>query len=162
MGEDSRLTRAKQILLDYIELKKMRKTPERLAVLEATYSLGTPFTVDLLKEYLDEIFPVNRVTVYNNLELFFKAGIVIKHPIGGGTFEYEACVQTQTHHHLICNVCGQIFEFKDASVEQFFADKKYRKFKMTNCSVIIYGVCNKCQNRLSREKRKLKQNKDTK
>lgn len=158
MGENGKLTQARQILLDYIKMKKMRVTPERTAVLEAAYAVNTPFTIDQLKTYMDDILPVSRVTVYNSLELFFKLGLVIKHPIGGGTFEYEACVQTTTHHHLVCNVCDQVFEFRDASIEKFFTDKKYRKFKMTNCSVLIYGVCNKCQGKLNREKRKLKQN----
>ncbi len=158
MGENGKLTQARQILLDYIQMKKMRVTPERTAVLEAAYAVNTPFTIDQLKTYMDDILPVSRVTVYNSLELFFKLGLVIKHPIGGGTFEYEACVQTTTHHHLVCNVCDQVFEFRDASIEKFFTDKKYRKFKMTNCSVLIYGVCNKCQGKLNREKRKLKQN----
>ncbi len=158
MGESIKLVQAKQILIDYIKMKKMRITPERMAVLEAAYSVNTPFTIDQLKNYMDEVLQVNRVTVYNNLELFFKLGLVIKHPIGGGTYEYEACIQTTTHHHLVCNVCNQVFEFKDASVERFFTEKKYKKFKMTNCSVLIFGVCNKCQSKISREKRKLKQN----
>ncbi len=158
MGENSKLTQAQQILLDYIKMKKMRVTPERTAVLEAAYAVNTPFTIDQLKTYMDDILPVSRATVYNNLELFFKLGLVIKHAIGGGAYEYEACVQTITHHHLVCNVCHQVFEFKDASIEKFFTDKKYRKFRMTNCSVLIYGVCNRCQGKLNREKRKLKQN----
>ncbi len=158
MGESNKLTQARQILLDYIKMKKMRITPERIAVLEAAYVVNTPFTIDLLKTYMEATLPVSRATVYNNLELFFKLGLVIKHPIGGGTFEYEACIQTSTHHHLVCNVCDQVFEFKDASIEKFFSAKKYRKFRMTNCSVLVYGICNKCQSKLNREKRKLKQN----
>ncbi len=158
MDDNSRFNQAKELLFEYIKLKKLRNTPERSAVLKAVCTVGTPFTVDLLKEYLDEVFPMTRVTVYNNLELFFKVGIVIKRPIGGNVVEYEACIETQTHHHLICKICGQLFEFKDASIERFLAQKKYKKFKMTNCSVVVYGICNKCQSRIGREKRKQKQN----
>ena len=37
---------------------------------------------------------------------------------------------------------------------RFFEEKKYKKFKMTNCAVMIYGICSKCQARIAREKRK--------
>jgi len=156
MPDNNRLEEARQILQEYIKRKHLRNTPERNAVLEATYSVGSSFTVDQLKDYLDDILPVTRVTVYNNLELLFRAGIVIKRPIGALGVEYEACIQTQTHHHLVCTVCGQIFEFKDTSIEPFFGQKRYKKFKMTHCSVVIYGVCSRCQSRINREKRKLK------
>lgn len=152
----SNLTQAFDILKEFMKLKKMRMTPERKAVLEAAYSIGTSFTVDMLKAQIDKELNVTRVTVYNNLELFFQAGIVIKRPVGGNAVEYEACIDKQTHHHLVCKMCGQVYEFKDPSIQMFMSAKKFRKFKMTNCAVVVYGICSKCQGRLTRAKRKQK------
>lgn len=154
MGENTRLAEAQKILQEYIKLKRLRNTPERQAVLTAVYSVGTPFTIDSLWEYICDELRVTRVTVYNNLELFFRAGLVIKRPNGSIGMEYEACVQTQTHHNMCCTVCRQLFEFKDPTIAMFLGQKKYRKFKMTNCSVMIYGICSKCQAKMNREKRK--------
>ena len=154
MKENSRLRQAKELLVEYIRMKGKRMTPERMAILEAAYEFDTPFTIDLMKEYLEPIYHVTRQTVYNNLELFFQVGIVMKRPIGSGAVEYETCFLTQTHHHLVCQSCGQIFEFKDATIEPFLAQKRYKQFKMTNCTVFIYGLCKKCQGKIQRERRK--------
>ena len=77
MIENTRLAEAQQILHNYIKLKGLRNTPERQKILEIVYSVNTPFTVDMVWEYLQDEYRVTRVTVYNSLELFFKAGLVI-------------------------------------------------------------------------------------
>ncbi|MBO4564530.1 MAG: transcriptional repressor [Bacteroidaceae bacterium] len=156
MIENTRLAEAQQILHNYIKLKGLRNTPERQKILEIVYSVNTPFTVDMVWEYLQDEYRVTRVTVYNSLELFFKAGLVIKRSNGNEGMEYEACVQTQTHHNMCCTICNQLFEFKDPSIAAFLGLKRYKKFKMTNCSVMIYGICAKCQAKINREKRKQK------
>ena len=156
MSENTRLAEAQQILRNYINLKRLRNTPERQKILETVYSVNLPFTDDMIWDYLQEEFPVTRVTVYNNLELFFKAGLVIKRSNGNEGVEYEACIQTQTHHNMCCTICNQLFEFKDPTIQLFLSQKKYKKFKMTNCSVMIYGICAKCQAKINREKRKQK------
>ena len=154
MAESRQLNEARRILQEYIKLKNLRNTPERKAVLEAIYVVPAPFTVDYVKEYLDEVYPVTRVTVYNNLELFFHIGIIVKRTSGSRGQEYETCVLTLTHHNLCCTNCQQVFEFRDSSIMRFFEGKRYKKFKMTNCAVMIYGICSKCQAKIAREKRR--------
>lgn len=154
MADSKQQNEARRILQEYIKLRSLRNTPERKAVLEAIFAVPGPFTVDIIKEYLDTVYPVSRATVYNNLELFFQAGIIVKRTMGSKGQEFEVCVMTLTHHNLCCTNCQQMFEFKDASIMRFFEEKKYKKFKMTNCAVMIYGICSKCQARIAREKRK--------
>lgn len=160
MAENSKLIEARRILQEYIKLKNLRNTPERKAVLEAIYVVPTPFTVDSVKEYLETVLPVTRTTVYNNLECFFQAGIIVKRNSNTRGTEYETCVQTQTHHNLCCTNCQQVFEFRDASIKRFFEGKRYKQFKMTNCTVMIYGICAKCQSKIAREKSKQKKHLD--
>lgn len=155
MAESNKLIEARRILQSYIKLNNLRNTPERKAVLEAVFVVSAPFTVDSVKEYLDNVYPVTRVTVYNNLECFFQAGIIIKRSSSGYRgIEYETSVQTLPHHNLCCTNCQQVFEFKDSSIKRFFEGKKYKKFTMTNCAVMIFGICAKCQSKIAREKRK--------
>ena len=154
MAESRQLNEARRLLQEYIKLKNLRNTPERKAVLEAIYVVPAPFTVDSVKEYLDTVYPVTRVTVYNNLELFFHIGIIVKRTSGSRGQEYETCVLALTHHNLCCTNCQQVFEFRDSSIMRFFEGKRYKKFKMTNCAVMIYGICSKCQAKIAREKRR--------
>ena len=156
MKDSDKLAQAMDFLTEYIRMRGQRMTPERKAVLEAAYTFDTPFTVALMKEYLDNVFPITRQTIHNTLDFFYKIGLVLKRPIGSSTVEYETCFMTQTHHHLVCKTCGQVFEFRDASIELFLQQKRYKRFKMSDCSVVIYGTCNKCQSKLNRDKRKQK------
>ena len=51
------------------------------------------------------------------------------------------------HDHMICTECGEITEFVDAQIEErqhSIADSL--GFKMTDHSMQIYGICEKCQN----------------
>ena len=104
MKEYQKLKQAKEYLEDYIRSNGMRMTPVRLSILEAVFAFDTPYTIDQMKEYLDEVYPVARETIFNNLELFFRIGIVLKRPIGSGAVEYETCFETQTRHHLVCKM----------------------------------------------------------
>lgn len=49
------------------------------------------------------------------------------------------------HDHLVCIKCGKVDEFVDKIIEQ--RQKivaKQANYQMTDHSLIIYGVCNKC------------------
>ena len=59
--------------------------------------------------------------------------------------KYES--NTKSHHdHLICTDCGKIVEFVDDEIEK---DKKkiakVNKFKITDHSMQLYGLCESCQ-----------------
>src|SRR5574344_1800799 len=96
---NEQVKQAQKQWLEYMKVKRMRNTVERKAVFEAVFSMGIPFTVDIMKSYLDTRLPISRVTVYNNLELMYQASIVIKRSIGSAGMEYEAIMPNQTHHH---------------------------------------------------------------
>ncbi|MBR4589333.1 MAG: transcriptional repressor [Bacteroidaceae bacterium] len=161
-NDDTRLACAREALTQYMLEKRCRKTPERYALLEAAYTIGEQFTVDTLQKFVEKKLPLSRVTVYNNLELFVKAGLVVKHPTPG-LVKYEICYAKKTHHKLLCTVCGSTTEFFDDAISDFLMQKRFKKFHSTNCSVTIFGICSRCQAKINRERKKLnKQNKKTK
>lgn len=157
MADKNKIEKVKEVLAIYLKAHNMRNTPERNATLEAAYNFVGPFTIDILLPNIS--LPLSRTTVYNNLETLSQAGLVLKHPIGGGAVEYEACYEKKAHHHIICTMCGSVAEFADDSIEQFVAQKRFSKFRMNNCVLNVYGVCRKCQTKINREKRKQNKNK---
>lgn len=161
-NDETRINCAREVLTQYMLEKRFRKTPERYALLEAAYTIGEQFTVDTLQIFVANKLPLSRVTVYNNLELFVKAGLVVKHPTPG-LVKYEVCYAQKTHHKLLCTICGTTTEFLDDTISDFIMQKRFKKFHSNNCSVTIFGICSRCQAKINRERKKFnKQNNKSK
>lgn len=157
-ANEERIAAATDILTEYMLEKRCRKTPERYALIKAVYSIGEPFSVDSLQAFVAKQMVLSRITVYNNLKMFIKAGLVIKLPTPGLEM-YEACYQNQPHHKLVCTVCGATTEFLDDSITDFVMEKRFKKFHLSSCSVTIFGVCARCRAKQNREKKKLRDKK---
>ncbi len=157
-ANEERIAAVTDILTEYMLEKRCRKTPERYALIKAAYSIGEPFSVDSLQAFVAKQMVLSRITVYNNLKMFIKAGLVIKLPTPGLEM-YEACYQNQPHHKLVCTVCGATTEFLDDSITDFVMEKRFKKFHLSSCSVTIFGVCARCRAKQNREKKKLRDKK---
>lgn len=134
-----------QKLTEYLMMNRYRKTPERYAILDMIYSIDGHFNIETLYyKMADEgKFRVSRATLYNTISLFIDANLVIKHQFGTVT-QYERAYKNETHHHMICTICGKITEFEDDKLKQAIVNTKLRKFNATHYSLYIYGVCSKC------------------
>lgn len=88
---------------------------------------------------------VSLATVYRVLGQFAEAGLVIRHNFEGGYAVFE--LDDGNHHdHLVCVQCGQVAEFVDEVIEsRQQAIAKQANFSITDHSLIIYGLCAKCQ-----------------
>ena len=94
----SHISKAKASLNDYILSNKLRHTPEREFLLELIYSIDNHFDVDdLHKLVLKSKFNLSKATLYNSLELFVDAGIVIRHHINKSTSIYEKAYGQRQH-----------------------------------------------------------------
>ena len=138
MIDDKLKLNAKSKFAMYMENHKMRKTPERFAILDMAMSFGEHFSADLLYRRMEEeAYHVSRATIYNTLDLLTDCGILRRHQFGSNQSQYECMAETLNHHHLICTEC-------------------YSSFTASYYVLYIYGVCNACARRV---KRKLNTNK---
>ena len=88
----------RQKLSQYLEAKKLRKTPERYAILDKIYATSEHFDVDLLYEMMSESeYRVSRATVYNTIDLLVDAGLVRKHQFGNHPAQYEKSPSPHLH-----------------------------------------------------------------
>lgn len=147
----------KQIFTEYLRVNKHRKTPERYAILDAIYSMDGHFDIDTLYSQMmnEEKFRVSRATLYNTIILLLDAKLIIKH-LFGNTSQYEKSYNIETHHHLICTVCGKVSEFQDEGLKNAIANTQMKRFQMSHYSLYIYGTCAKCA-AMKRRQRKNKQ-----
>ena len=152
MKESVKVT-VRNILTNYLELNKHRKTPERFAILDAVYSINGHFSLEELGEKLntDFKFPVSRATLYNTLRLFMELRLVIRHRFQGET-KYEACYDNNSHSHQICTLCGKVTEVKSPQINQAINDMRLKRFRKDGFTLYIYGICSVCQAKLTRMK----------
>jgi Fur family transcriptional regulator, ferric uptake regulator len=142
----------RQILDNYLETNKCRKTPERYAILNAIYDMKGHFSLEQLGENLIKgNFRVSRATLYNAIHLFLELRLVTRHNLMDGT-KYEACYENCNHCHQICTVCGKITEITDPEISKVIENMKLKRFRRDSYSLYLYGICSTCQAKITRRK----------
>ena len=135
----------KDEFMEYLTLRKHRKTPERFAILDHVYSTRGHFDMDALYKSMIEVnFRVSRATLYNTMDLLLDSGLVVKHQFGGNVAKYERAYGNENHDHIICTSCGAVWETKNSNLFTPTQQKKIKKFTVSYYSMYIYGMCSKC------------------
>jgi len=153
----------RNILTNYLELNKHRKTPERFTILDAVYSIDGHFTLEELGGKLDKEFnfPVSRATLYNTLKLFMELRLVVRHRFQTTT-KYEACYDNNSHSHQVCTMCGKVTEIKSPQITEAINSLHMKRFRKDGFTLYIYGICSTCQARITRLASKEAKKKTTK
>jgi len=138
MEKEERYQAVKAILARYIQENRMRNTPERLAILEMFYLQEELLTAQEVYDIMKERFVVSRATVYNNLQLFYALGLVIRE-----------------FFRTVCTRCGRIQRFVAPNLALAFDGVKYKRFHMEQIVASVYGVCSSCQSKATRIRKKL-------
>jgi len=144
----------KEVFTAYLNKKKLRKTPERYAILEKIYLSEAHFDAETLCLDMLTEYRVSLATVYNTIEIMLDCSLIVKHPFVGLTSKYEKTFGKTTHHHLICSKCGNVREFTDKKIQTMLKSKTFATFEITHYSLYLYGLCNKCKPQ--RKKKSLK------
>ncbi len=100
---------------------------------------------EIYKALLDTGEDVGLATVYRVLTQFESAGLINRHHFEGGFSVFELS-EGEHHDHLVCVKCGRVDEFIDEVIEsrqKMIAERA--QFKMTDHSLNIYGLCQRCQ-----------------
>lgn len=127
-----------------------RLTPQRELVLRAVQTLGHATPDEVLQQVRSESAAVNITTIYRNLELLEKLGLVRHSHLTDRAPTYHSTTLPQ-HVHLVCRECQAIL---DAEPEEF--DRLVEGLRATHDfdvdlgHLAIFGRCGECR---AREKR---------
>lgn len=121
-------------------------TKARLATFQALASLEPQAINDILAKTHGQI---DRVSVYRNIELFEKLGIVQRIYVG---WKYKLELSDQFiahHHHLSCLKCGQVVDIQDEQhIDAFIAEVSQRfDFEPRRHQFEIDGYCHNCRSK---------------
>ena len=148
----------KEISWHYSKLSKCccRLTKPRQAILDILNHTERHLNAEQIYKAVLKIAPtVGLATIYRNLELLIRIGLVWKFDAGGGKAMYEIAKRPEEghHHHLICKNCNSVINYSDSiNNERDFLyereknlSRKYN-FKIENHCIDFFGLCNKCKN----------------
>lgn len=91
-----------------------RVTGPRLEVISLIENKSGAFSAE---EISDELPEVGRATVYRTLKLLLEVELICKLQMRGGGPRYSLA-RIEHHHHTVCVSCGQVKDFRDATIEQ--------------------------------------------
>ena len=124
--------------------KDLRITPQRLEIFKKLAQMTDHPTAEKLHQRLVEQMPTLSLdTVYRTLGTFVEMGLINKVETTESQAHFE--VSTVPHHHLICEQCKKIIDFKWKQVEEIpLPDETQSLGKFERKSVVVYGTCQDC------------------
>lgn len=89
----------------------------------------------------------DRVTVYRNVDLFEKLGIIARIQLGRQTKIELSDMFQHHHHHMSCVNCGKVYILKDNAIieQQIKRISTASGFKPTDHQLEIRGFCKNCR-----------------
>jgi Fur family ferric uptake transcriptional regulator len=135
-----------QTFVGFLRREGFNVTRSRLVILQALADLPRHFEAS---ELWAAVRPrVSPATVYRTLSLLEKAGLVRKVGFGEAHAHYERAFGREDHGHLVCRVCGKIWEFPMGEARRVVEKAaKEKDFNLEEIVVQGYGVCSDCQAR---------------
>lgn len=122
--------------------KGLKVTPQRMAILEAIFTLNNHPTAEQIIAFIRNNHPnIATGTVYKVLETFTEKGLIRKVKTEKGIMRYDGIVES--HHHLYCAQSDRIEDYNDKQLNQilenYFAKKGIPGFKIEDIKLHIIG-----------------------
>jgi len=126
----------------------LRYTSGRRQIVSSLRTAGGPVT---LPELLAMASDLPQSSAYRNLSILEEAGVVRRLVHRGDHAHYELAEElTEHHHHLICEQCGQVFDFTlptsmERTLDATFAEiAGVEGFSPHHHVIDVYGRCASC------------------
>lgn len=155
--QESQTSSPADLLTSFLASKRMRKTPERYEILRVAGMADGIFTIDSLMQLmlLHATFQVSRATLFNSMELFCEAGLMLKHPLATAA-HYELRRDNLPKAYTICRQCNNISRVSVGTARLPLQNLHVRYFSIDDTIVYMHGLCRKCQAKKRNEAKKKK------
>ena len=135
---------------EVLKSEGLRATKQRLDIWDELSSNDNHRDIEtILIDLNNKKINVSRATLYRTIDVFVKHNLIKRITLDSGKFLYEHNKKTISpkHDHILCEDCGEIFEFYDntiSNIENKIADNL--NLKVTKRVHQLSGTCknNKC------------------
>ena len=136
----------KRISRQILDKSNQRVTAQRTLLLNLLSQSDKHLDADELYRQARQKHPrISLSTVYRNLQLFKKLGIIEERHFAEEHHYYEAKPATE-HQHLLCLSCGKITEFACPMSQQLKKDiSRQHDFDISSVQVQMTGLCSNCR-----------------
>lgn len=121
----------------------LRLTTARKAVFNALETSSEPLSVAQIHQQCPEI---DRTSAYRVVQKFLDLNIITEVP-RGWKVRYELAEPFKAHHHhLQCQICGEIIALNAPELERMITKiAKNHTYKLTSHHIELSGLCRSCQ-----------------
>ncbi len=135
------LSASRPDIMDILEGRGYRSTAPRQAIVQALAGKSEGFTAE---EIVGDLPGVGRATVFRTLKLLTETGVVCKLNLADGAPRYSLA-HDEHHHHTVCVKCGNVGEFRAATMERVMrALPDDIPGKVVGHRIELYIACNRC------------------
>ncbi len=140
------IERERERFLQFLRSQNMRVTSERIAVFDEIFAQHQHLDAEQILHALRRAgVKTSRATVYRNLELLVRGGLVRKHRLARDRYLYEHVHAGQDHDHLVCTGCGRVVEFTSPGIAALQGEIcRAHGFMPSHHHLEIVGLCNRC------------------
>lgn len=134
---------SKAILIEMLKEKKLKITPQRIAILEELGKSGHSTVDDIFNGIKLRVPSVSLATVYKNILALQNADILksVKTPTHKQKYE----INIKPHVHLFCKVCENLEDFEiDINDFKTYCRKESGYHSIDEASILLTGICKKC------------------
>ena len=128
-----------------------RVTKQRTLLLDLIRKSKGHVDADELYRVAKEKDPrLSLATVYRNLQLFKRLGVVEERHFDEAHHHYEVTGSRQ-HHHLVCLDCGKVTEFQFSGTKKMIPEAAQKQgYEVTGGEVVLAGHCAECRDKRGR------------
>lgn len=123
----------------------LRRTRTRHALHEILAQAKKPVSVpELLGIFAKRKLPVNKTTIYRELEIYKQNDLVLELQFGEDQKRYE--LNQEHHHHFICRKCSKVIDIQlyiDLQKEEKRLAHKHQ-VQIQQHSLEFFGLCASC------------------
>ncbi len=124
-----------------LEDRGYRSTAPRLAIIQILEGKLEGFTAE---EIGNELPWVGRATIFRTIKLLMEVGVICKLNLMDGAPKYSMS-RIEHHHHTVCVKCGNVGEFRAATIERLMrAIGDDIPGEIVGHRIELYITCNQC------------------
>ena len=105
---------------DKLVAKGLKVTPQRIAILEAIYTLNNHPTAEMIMDYIRDTHPgIASGTIYKVLDVLIENQLIERVKTEKDIMRYDGILEN--HHHLYCSESEEIQDYMNEDLDRLLA-----------------------------------------